>query len=348
MLELVDHHRVAPLVWRGLDHGGRARMPGPVRDGMEERVRRYQVRALGQTSALLRLLGDLDAQGVRVLPLKGPALSQLLYGDISVRQAGADLDLLVERGAVDVAESVLLARGYRRRRPAFGLSPRQRSVYDRVEKDFGYIHPRTGTQVDLHWRWVRQPGLFPVTFDQALARSVPVVLGGRDVPFLGGADLLVYLCVHGAKHGWFRLKWLTDLPPLLRSADPDVLAARARELGLTRVVASSLCLAGELLGSRVPRWASAVSAADRGCHALRVTSASAVVRCCAPKRRRHLYSLSPRVGYKLRAVTIDLAQPADWGTLRLPNSLLPFYIPLRPVLYGVRWLRGRGPGRAAP
>jgi len=70
---------------------------------------------------------------------------------------------------------------------------------------------------------------------------------------LGGEDLALFLCAHGAKHLWERLEWLCDLAALLArrpGLDWDAMLARARRRGAERIVLLALHLAHELLGAR--------------------------------------------------------------------------------------------------
>jgi hypothetical protein len=78
---------------------------------------------------------------------------------------------------------------------------------------------------------------------------------------LAPEDLLLILCVHGAKHYWSRLGWICDVAALLR-ASPQLgwkrVIEQACQLGGKRMLALGLYLAHELLGASLPevvwRW----------------------------------------------------------------------------------------------
>jgi hypothetical protein len=61
---------------------------------------------------------------------------------------------------------------------------------------------------------------------------------------------LLYLCAHGARHSWFRLKWLVDLPYVLQSKawDWPALFAKARRMGCADALLLGLVLSQRLLG----------------------------------------------------------------------------------------------------
>ena len=53
-------------------------------------------KSLFLSSVLLDILYNLDEIGVKAIPLKGLVLSQILYGDVTVRDF-SDIDILVDK-----------------------------------------------------------------------------------------------------------------------------------------------------------------------------------------------------------------------------------------------------------
>ena len=68
-------------------------------------------------------------------------------------------------------------------------------------------------------------------------------------------DLLLILCVHGAKHYWSKLGWICDVAELLR-VHPGLkwtaLLLQAKQLGGRRILFLGLFLAHVLLGAGLP------------------------------------------------------------------------------------------------
>jgi hypothetical protein len=67
-------------------------------------------------------------------------------------------------------------------------------------------------------------------------------------------DLLLALCVHAAKHAWIRLCWLRDIAGVVQSLPLqwDLVLRRATELGIERILGTSLLLASRWLCAAVP------------------------------------------------------------------------------------------------
>jgi hypothetical protein len=140
--------------------------------------------------------------------LKGTSLAALAYGNCAVRH-GKDIDILVDPEFARAAFRVIEQAGYRRRNLQFS-SDEQLATWLREANHFSFVHEETGTEIEVHWRLFRNRNL-----DLALVRFNGLNASPRDETDAKLKDLLIYLCVHGAAHQWFRLKWLADIAALL-------------------------------------------------------------------------------------------------------------------------------------
>jgi hypothetical protein len=82
-------------------------------------------KALFLSRELIRVVDRLQAISVDVLPYKGVALAETVYGDIALRQAG-DIDLLIRPQDFARARKSLRELGYQ---PHLLLSERQERAY---------------------------------------------------------------------------------------------------------------------------------------------------------------------------------------------------------------------------
>ncbi len=106
--------------------------------------------------------------------------------------------------------------------------------------------------IELHWDVTERHLSFH--FDvEALCRRRRSSTLSADIETLSPENTLIVLCVHGAKHGWPLLLWISDLAAVLQeclksqSLDWDVLMLRAREAGALRALHLGLLLASEVL-----------------------------------------------------------------------------------------------------
>jgi hypothetical protein len=332
LFPLLAFHGLLPLLAFRLE--GTPGLPPSVATRLRDAWRQTTRRNLALTAELLGLLDALSTAGVRAIPFKGPVLAASAYGHVGLRDFG-DLDLLVAREDVQPAKEILKGRGYRAQ---LALTAAQEAALLDTRYEYPFVRDADGVVVEI--QWAVTPRYFAVPFDlRAMwARAERVAIGGREVPSLAPEDLLLVLAVHGAKHLWRRLGWAADLVALLEARpalDWPAVAARARQLGASRIVRLAVTLALEL-GARIPAPVAADAQADPTAQAL----AHAVRdgwRQPTPRwpggwetGRFHVRARErwrDRVGYGLGLATTTT--PGDWSALALPRGLFALYYPLR-------------------
>jgi hypothetical protein len=248
-LALVRQHRVAGLVNATLSPS-HASIPETFQRELALAARNDTLTELMLLNETLRLTGILEEGGVPVAVLKGAELALRIYGRLGIRQS-VDVDLLISAESIDAASHQLESDGYRRIEPAQDVEQRLLARHVLVHKDFVFVHPARDVVIELHWRLFQNPFLFPRS---AIRERDTMLMGGRKVSVLPRELELLYLCVHGAEHGWMRLKWLADIGAALRMGwvDAEELYEAARRLGVTRVVGPGLLLSHRLLGTSLP------------------------------------------------------------------------------------------------
>ena len=337
---------VMPLVYRYLTSELEGALPPDATSGLRRAFYGNSVRSLHLARELVRLTALLERGGVETLALKGPALAMAAYGAVTMRQFN-DLDLLVRKSEVGRAAEILRAAGYAPR-PGYGLAD--------VDRPGGYeiAMARAGalTDIDLHWRLI--PPYFPLALDgeELWRRAVRIEIEGSPVRTLAPADHLLYLCAHGAKHGWQALGGICDLAELIRassrasapalsqslSIDWDELSARAEQAAAHRALELGVLLAHELLDAAVP--AGLLEAARRKPAVVRAAR-SFIGYVSNPSDdgpgfyQRWVVPLSVIAGpgARLRYLAARALLPSadDHEFLRLPLALYPLYYLLRPV-----------------
>ena len=249
-LALVRRHRVAGLVARALRLAGVVLPPGAA-PALRKLAAASTMQAMALSVESLRLSRLLTANGVPAQFLKGPALAVLAYGDMTVRHS-KDMDVLVPPGAVERAADTLRKAGYQ---PSFdlrGVPAERRALWFRYAKAMDWIHTGTAAQLELHWR-LTDPALLQEEPGTGQAQQVALT-AGQSLPTLPPDALLAYLCVHGAMHGWMRLKWLADVYALLPHEPVACEQAYRRLLRLNagRSAGQAFLLCHELFGLPLP------------------------------------------------------------------------------------------------
>jgi hypothetical protein len=347
--ELAVHHRVHPLIVRRLKQDVRADIPQPILERLEAQCRRNTFRMLqlsGETSRIAGLFRDRD---IRVLMLKGPALSLDLYGDLSIRPSG-DVDLLVPLSDIGEAERLLVRRGYEK-------DDYIRSVlgdWRWRHHHYAFVHPETGSKIELHWRMNPWPAREPA-FDALWERRRTMMIGGKPVDLPGLEDTFLFLAAHGARHGWSRLRWLVDIDRLARlPLRWDKVLAESQRFECAHICGQALQLAAGLLGTPLPDGAGKAAEHPQSYRLAEeaLFYISRVVSLHSPPlppdvaryHSRHLQRLmTPRQRFLFRLSWLH-PYHADAETLPLPKTLHFLYYPLRPFTW--MWRKMRTPVRS--
>lgn len=323
-------------------------IPADAAERIRARLREDAHRALRLSGELRRLLDALAAGGIDALAYKGPALAVQTYGDLSLRPY-SDLDLLVRPSDAPQACAVLESLGYA---PQLHLSPAQDAFFRRVDGDYQHVHPQTGVLVELHCRVSSERFLMPLETEALMRRAVAVPLGGTEVRAPHPDDLLLILLIHGAKHRWKRLEWVSAVAELLRAGRTDVesIVGRATDLHARRTALLGLGLARRLLDAPLPVSVIESIGADPD---LAGMMDEAEGRMFGPEPD-DAADTAANLRYNLRArdSAVDRARyvwrwatlptPEDWAARHLPDALFPLYRVLRPARLLLRYGRRGG------
>lgn len=257
-----EQNFVMPLLCWNVLRTCRELVPKSVLDQLTNYLNLHARHNLCQTKELIKILRLFDAQRIRALAFKGPVLAALAYGNLSLRQFG-DLDILVRKRDARRAVNLLISQGYKPECllnwPQAALTPANR------EKDLGLVRDDGKVGIDLHWQlFERHTPLLDIKRKWENLGTVP--LAGSQVLTLPLNDLLLYLCMHGSKHRWQRLAWISDIAELIRShpgIDWELVMEQSGMLGCKRALNLGLLLASDLLGAAIPGQILQDAQADR-------------------------------------------------------------------------------------
>ncbi len=214
------------------ENGALKTCPDALRQAFESRRLMEVVIHSLRKDELLRIIEAFDEASVRVLILKGTALSYLIYPQPNLRTC-CDIDLLVDPMKTASARKVLSSLGYEQTgRFNFEVT------YSREERGVEHI-------LDLHWKLSNSQFLSgKFDFEESYERSIQIGALSKRARTLDAVDSLIYACIHMAGHReWERLIWLTDVYLLYRSLSSEQVqefVARAKHKRLSPVCLEAL------------------------------------------------------------------------------------------------------------
>ncbi|CAM4281086.1 nucleotidyltransferase domain-containing protein [Paenibacillus tarimensis] len=345
-LRLAEHHRTYPSVYlqlkRAAAHNNPA-IPQELMQALHALYTRNTFQMLHLSAEMTKVCGRMSSQGIRMLVLKGPALAKHLYGDISLRTS-KDLDVLVAPADVTAAAQQLVQMGYTTDYACHELF----HLWKRKTHHISYYHPVHRTMVEVHWQLDPHKGSEP-SFESIWDRRRTMLFSGTPVHTPGDQELLLYLAIHGARHGWFRLRWLADVDRLLRSS--LVLHERLPagcDYAYQAIVGQAMLLSAGLFGTPLSKDDEDLYANDRA-HRLARTALPFILsgkRCPdesnkqAVREFRHYLLAQMSVRQRLDYYTKPLFPSSrDAVQLPMPRPLHFLYFPLRPLLWLWRHFR---------
>jgi hypothetical protein len=268
LIQLALHHRMTPALLAALECADSALVPADLLAALRQHCGELRAQSDALIKELFELLDALGERSVFAIPFKGPLLGELLFDDAGMRAPG-DLDLLVHPDNVSRFCEVLEGRGYVDAGQRPGVRPltvTQQSMYRRFQCEHTYVRASDGVVVEPHWALSQRPLAVDIDYAGMLRRARPRSLGGRAVLALAPEDLLLALCIHGAKHHWERLAWIRDVAALITScADLNLVSCidRARPWGCVRLLLVGLAVAHRCAGVNLPLAVERLIDADR-------------------------------------------------------------------------------------
>ncbi|WP_215162827.1 nucleotidyltransferase family protein [Paenibacillus sp. ISL-20] len=341
-MKLALHHRVYPLVYLRLKGVDGSLIPSQVMASLQQHYHNNVMKMLHLSREMSQLCEALKDNGVRTLLLKGPILATQLYGNLAHRTS-KDLDILVDADDVERVERVLGQLGYELQ------DERILENWKKTSHHFSYEHKKHSTQIEVHWR------LNPhydksFSFDLLWERRNDVMLSHQIYHYLGNEDLLNYLADHGARHGWFRLRWLMDIARLLPMINSNDMKAHFERYGGQQYVGQAFILLSRLFSVDIPHDMTVLTINSKA-HRLAQSALYYIKRIVklnpvpeksvAWRYNRYLFSLMTGKQKVLYILNKFLPNSRDASMLPLPKSLHFLYYPLRPFLWF--WRRMKQP-----
>jgi len=250
LLALAEAEDVLPAVAYAARAARWDSVPAAARQRLTDGLAASRARHLVMTRELTRVLRHWAAEGIDVIPLKGPVLAEAVYPDAALRPF-RDLDLLVrpeDRRRADVAVRGL---GYE------PLADEHSWDFDIAFDGAIVYESAAGVRIDLHWALLTEARY---VWNQAEAaavwkRAVPITLAGERALGLAPEDLVLHLATHFAVHhsltGLLR-QWDLALVLAQASLDWPRLLARAEAWRVRRAVFFALRGVAEAFASVVP------------------------------------------------------------------------------------------------
>jgi hypothetical protein len=355
-LALATNHHVIPLVHRALKAVAKkdpTAIPVELLSYIHREYMAIAAHNLRATVLLHRLQGLMEANGIPLVPIKGPALAMLAYGSTSLRQF-EDLDLIAEQADLLRAVDLLEQDGYviREIPPAA-----DRNRYLMSWQDWSLRKPGEALHLDLK----------PVLISHALcgppsagfmAQACRTISTGEGQRLLapGPEAMLLAVCVDGANEMWPKLSSIADVGALLTAfpgADWNGLLREAAGFGQKRSLLVGAQVAEAVLGCSLPEAFREEASKDPPARRFAGEAAGQMLageslRAGILRQSRFTFQTRDRGYGRRRYLSRLLFVPGAMDLIRfpLPKALYPLYFCIRP--FRLAWTVCHGSARRIP
>ena len=345
VLRKAHWHGLLPLLSKHLTTTCPDAIPPTVQAELKRMHQNNARRNLYLAAELLKLLQAFSSHGIPAIPFKGPVVALSLYGNLALRQF-MDLDLLIRKADILKARRVLMDRGLV---PQFELTEREELIYFDFRSEHSYASPDKKLVIDLHCSLTPRYFSHTLDLDRYWNRLRPVRLGDTPVLTFSHEDLVLLLCIHGAKDMWERLILVADIAEILRAGGPmdwPGIFKEAEAVGGSRMLRHGLLLANDLFGVDLPGEVAPALQADPGARWLAAQAAKRLLQDedDPPSHfRRLLFAFKsiarPYSGFKYVAEQVFTPTPLEWQLFPLPENCSFLYRFVRPVRLAFKHLR---------
>ena len=219
IISMSSRHGILPLIYKTLKklHEDHPDTPSNLLNELKVQYLHIAQKNILMSAELLRIMKLFQENGIKALAFKGPTLSEMAYGDITLRQYG-DLDILTKKEDLRKINALLRNEGYTH---LFSLTAIQESMWIKHMHDIGFYQPKKGIHLEIHWSFLDEDYPIPLPLKRFWEEHQDIKLNGHTITTFSNENLLMYLCIHGSKHLWERIEWIKDIDLLIQNRKID-------------------------------------------------------------------------------------------------------------------------------
>lgn len=260
-------HGVLPLLSWHLNLYCPESVPVLTREALQTYFRENARHGVNAEEWLARILSQLDDAGIQALPVRGPSVAAILYHHVALRQL-TDIALLVRERDFRRATELFYNEGCS---PSFAypgaVTAKERTS---IKSSRGCVLGARDMRIPVELRYEIMPATFRMPFD--IERLFAPPLSPRAVATAPSPEnLLLILCLEGARQLWKELATLCDVAELIRRhprLDWNAIRRLARAEECESVLFLGLLLAEQRLGVPLPASIASDARANHGARKL--------------------------------------------------------------------------------
>jgi hypothetical protein len=201
-IRLIKHHRLDSIFLKAVNEQN-IDLPTELKENIEVINKRNKMRMMKLTSELIRIHKLFTENNIDYISLKGPALSQQIYGDYTIRSS-RDLDILVRVEDLDKVNLLLNSIEYFNNVKSF-------EKHQKAHHDIEFINKNKKIKLEIHTRLFSIKEMFKDDNNALFNKFETILVNNTEVKILNNKTNNDYLYTHAKNHSWELLYWIIDL-----------------------------------------------------------------------------------------------------------------------------------------
>lgn len=337
IIDRCDKHKLTALLYWNLKYIGYNSTPSEIMEYLKSIFEENARQNLLLTGELINILNKFNSNKINAIHYKGPSLAQLAYNNLVFRQF-IDIDILVKRSDIIKVNYLMNQMGY-----VLESCPENidESMYFKTQTEHKYINYSSGNIIEIHNKVQGHFFHFP-TDPYFLYEDLRLMnFNKHGFKTFNYENLLILLCIHGARHNWSRISWICDINELIHNngIDWSKVIENSEKLGVKRILLINLLLTRYLFELELPDIIQICFEKDKVpdviCHSVMEkifnkenSSYKLFERLSLDLRKRE--SLKNSIIDILRSIFNPTYE--DYREFKLPTYLYSVYYLIRPVL----------------
>ena len=250
LYKITRAHGVRPFIYYIIKQHN-IKVPNVFEDRLQRQYDKSRRLNLQMGIATSKLIADLKAKSIMIIPYKGPVLAHNYYPDIALRES-TDLDFLVDAKDVAEIEKYFIEKKYT---PKTTVTNPYLKYYKKHFKDIVYRTPseHESFSVEMHWRLMEKfSGNYP-QYDFFIPNLEEYNMGGLKLYKLSPTyDMLAVVSNHFVKDMGIKFKYLVDVAAIINKEkhliNEALVFETATKYGFKKRLNIGLALTESLLG----------------------------------------------------------------------------------------------------
>jgi len=201
LIDIAHINKLIPILYWNLNEICPDSVPSEYFNYLKSHFQAASKSNLYVTKELFHILDLLEKEDIFAVPYKGPALAVYLFGNLALR-GFSDLDIMAHSKDVLKIKELLVNEGYT---PEVNITSYMEKAFLKNAYAYEFTRDSNGLLVEVHWRITPSHYSSSIDLDNMGMDLQTIQITNRKLPIFSREDLIIDLCMHGARKSWEKI-----------------------------------------------------------------------------------------------------------------------------------------------